>query len=118
VPLIRQYAPGEPAANGAPLVVEVAHRGAVSTVRLTGEVDLANADQLAATLLELYWDGDRHIDVDASDLDFIDAAGLSALVAVDRRLASSDGHLGLIGAKPSVQRLVCIAGLEHVLHLR
>jgi anti-sigma B factor antagonist len=118
VPLMNQYGAGEPAANEHRVVVEVSQCGAVSTVRLTGEVDLANADQLAAMLLGLYWDGNRHIDIDATNLDFIDAAGLSALIAVDRRLTSSDGHLGLIGAKPFVQRLVCIAGLERVLHLR
>jgi anti-sigma B factor antagonist len=118
VPVMNQSAAGEPGASDIRLVVEVSHCGAVSTVALTGEADLANADQLAAMLLELYWDGNRHIDIDATNLDFIDAAGLSALVAVDRRLASSDGHLGLIGAKPSVQRLVRIAGLERVLHLR
>jgi anti-anti-sigma factor len=50
---------------------------AETLVRISGEIDLANAAQLYAVLLE--HGGERRLVVDLSTLGYIDSAGLAAL---------------------------------------
>lgn len=52
--------------------------------RLSGEIDLRTHDALAAALGRL--DGHEDIHLDLSDLEFCDAAGLGAMVALAERV--------------------------------
>lgn len=52
--------------------------------RLSGEIDLGTHDVLAAALARLDGPGDIHLDL--HDLEFCDAAGLGAMVALAERV--------------------------------
>ena len=54
------------------LSIQVLHTDGTATVKLAGELDVAVASQLRDALRPL----DGHVTVDASELTFMDAAGL------------------------------------------
>jgi anti-sigma B factor antagonist len=55
-------------------------------VRLHGELDVAEVDELGAALGELATAGDDAVVLDLTDLTFCDSAGLGVLITLARRL--------------------------------
>jgi anti-sigma B factor antagonist len=95
------------------LKARVAFNGAVLTVRLRGELDVATADRFCDVLLDLMTEqGAPHLIVDAADLGFCDPYGLSALVRAANYTERSAGSITLTGARPLLTRLLRVTGLE------
>ncbi|MCO1657186.1 STAS domain-containing protein [Pseudonocardia humida] len=82
---------------------------------LSGELDLASIGQLRDTLSALRREGYRHVVLDLSGLDFLDAAGLGALVRADRLFRDGGATLVLTGLRPAQRRLLEITGLDRTL---
>lgn len=101
-----------------PFRVAVRSNASTSTAALSGELDISGADGLRDTLDDLHRRGHRLVEVDLSELDFLDAAGLSVLVRADRRFRDSGAELVLTGLRPAQRRLLEITGLDRVLTLR
>ncbi len=81
---------------------------------LRGELD-------AFTALLLRWRADdalalgsRHFVVDVTDVTFVDAAGLGALVRLHNAAQRLDGSITLIGADEHFRRACDLAGLTEV----
>ena len=89
-------------------------RESPAVVRATGELDLAAVPRLLSTLERLHGD----VDVDCSGLEFIDAAGLGALVRAHRACAARGARLAVVDPSPAVVRLLRLVRLDTVLHLR
>src|SRR4051812_2499354 len=85
-----------------------------ASVVLAGEIDLAVAPALRAHLGALCDGGARSVELEASGVTFIDSAGLSVLVAIDRRCREGKGGLTLRSPSPVVLRTLQIAGLLDV----
>ena len=49
---------------------------------------------------------------------FVDSAGLGALVAAIRQFRSRDRRVRIVGIRPNVFRLLCIAGLDRIVFLQ
>jgi anti-anti-sigma factor len=93
------------------LVVVVEPRAEATVVRLQGDLDLLGAGTLRRML-----DGPPAIggplEFDLAGLEFLDCAGLAALVEAERR-AAGDGHtVRLAGATGEVRRLLALTGLD------
>ena len=88
------------------------HRPVV--VRLLGELDLAAAPRLQSALAGL--DGD--VELDCSGLQFIDAAGLAALLEAQKACAAGGWRLVLVDPGPAVDRLLRLVELDTVLLIR
>jgi anti-anti-sigma factor len=73
--------------------------------RLSGEIDLRAHDALAAALARL--DGPGEIRLDLHDLEFCDAAGLGAMVALAERVWP-DGHVTLDGVSRQLSRVLTV----------
>ncbi|WP_345604079.1 STAS domain-containing protein [Pseudonocardia adelaidensis] len=94
-------------------------RGATGTaaVQLDGEIDFSNAGQVAGLADAL--GGASVIIVDLSDVTFLDAAGLTALLRLAARLSLSGRHLVLTGTDHHpVRRPLAICGLDSILDCR
>lgn len=89
------------------------HRGSPTVVRVNGELDLAGVPRLLSTLEPLHGD----VDVDCSGLDFIDAAGLGALVRAHKACAARGSRLAVVDPSPAVVRLLRLVRLDTVLLL-
>ncbi|GAA1027391.1 STAS domain-containing protein [Virgisporangium ochraceum] len=79
----------------------------VCVVRVTGDVDFATAGQLRDALLESAAGG-HPVVVDLSGVTFLDAAGLSALVAGRK---ATGGRLSVVGATGVAHRILILTGL-------
>ena len=82
-----------------------------------GELDLATASALDAALRECSRDTPGRLVVDLSDVPFIDAAGLRALIAARRRQDNAGGELLIASPSRQVARLLEIAGKRAGLHV-
>jgi anti-anti-sigma factor len=86
-----------------------------SDIRVTGEVDLATAPELRRRLDAVIAAGTGNIDVDLSDVAFLDSSGLAVLLAAHQ--AACDEHRRLTVRHPSkpVLRVLQVSGTVSVL---
>lgn len=82
-----------------------------------GELDIATADQLIDLARQFSADEVAHLRVDLAGLTFIDAAGLSALVRVDRLVSEHGGRLTLLRPPPVLLRLLEITSLRNTFRM-
>jgi len=85
------------------------------SLRLSGELDLASARAFTACIEGQVAEGHRHVHLDLSELVFVDATGLSALVQAHQRLLDQRGSLVIDAMSPRCRRLVEMVGLHHTL---
>jgi anti-anti-sigma factor len=78
--------------------------------RLTGEVDVSNADALDTELWG--WSHPGNMTLDLSGLEFIDSSGVRTLIDAVVRLRGSDHRMIVIGPSPPVERVFEILGLD------
>lgn len=101
-----------PTVSGVPdFTVAVGSCSGVDEVWLSGELDVQTAPQFRDALAGL----GGTIVVDVSNLQFIDAAGLSALVLANQRGAQPSGLLSVRGARGLVRRVIEVGGLGTLL---
>ena len=104
-------------ASGTTLDTSVSRSGGTVTVTLAGELDLATADGLRTRLVELGSadPAPERVVLDLSALDFLDASGISALLAGQRAVSQRGGCLVLRSPSRLVRRVVKVLDLDHVL---
>ena len=101
--------------TGQTLTTRIDARNGVTSIALTGELDMATASILNDQLTAVEQSDSRTIVLDLRDLRFIDSSGLHALVRAYRR-SETDGHrLLLVGANASARRLCEMTGTEFLL---
>ena len=96
----------EQAASQYAVVVEM-----TGVVEVSGELDIANAGEISAKLIDLAEGGERRLIVNLSGLKFVDAAGINAIYRVLEHVRRIGGAVYLVGARPSVHRIMRITGL-------
>jgi anti-sigma B factor antagonist len=82
-------------------------------VALSGELDVADAVRVAATLTALAANG-REIIVDLANLEFMDSSGLAALVRARRDARNVGLDVRLAAPRPQVRRILTITRLIDV----
>jgi len=89
------------------------------TLRVRGELDMANAHVLRSHLDALFEREDGDVMVDLSDVTFIDASGVEVLFSADAQLrVGGRRRLRILTPSRAVLRLLDLAGLtEHFAEL-
>lgn len=90
-------------------LVEICVGKSLRRVRLSGEVDISCANSLASTPVLC---GDTSVEVDVTDLGFIDAAGIGALIAARNRLERKGRQFTVTGAQGIIRRVFEIIGFD------
>lgn len=85
--------------------------GTDAVVAIRGELDLATIPMFSGFLDAAVADDRRTVVLDLSEVSFLDARGLGAIVLAVQRVAGSGGHLLLRAPSPVVRRLLHITGL-------
>jgi anti-sigma B factor antagonist len=81
----------------------------------TGELDIASAPVLEATVADLCASGAKTVVIDLSGLTFIDSTGLRAILTAQRICDSQSCGFSLVPGAKSIQRLFVLTGLlEHL----
>jgi anti-anti-sigma factor len=98
-----------------PFGIEHAVSGRRQALILSGDLDMAAATQLEATLAALPGDGVSELTVDLSRLTFMDSAGLHTVLNARAFCASHGAEFALVAGPPGIQRLFEITGLLDVM---
>lgn len=85
--------------------------GASSVVIIRGAVDAATAPQLAAVVDGMLPDVVTHLELDLTELTFLDSSGLSVVAEAIRKLQRVNGVLTLRNTPPMVHELLRITDL-------
>jgi anti-sigma B factor antagonist len=85
-------------------------RGKATVVRLGGELDLYNADEVRAALTQAIDAGTERIVVDMSEVEFVDSTALGVLIEA-RSKVGRDGLL-LAAPQPEARRTLQVSGLD------
>jgi anti-anti-sigma factor len=80
-----------------------------SIITVTGDIDLGTAENLLARITALIGSARRGIDLDLSEVTFIDCAGLRTLNAIDARVRANGATTRLTAMSPAVVRLFELA---------
>ena len=83
-----------------------------ATVRVTGELDIATADQAYAYLRDIVDSQAGPVTMNLAELTFCDAAGLGVLARVAGYAKRSGRSLKLTAARPSLLRIMRITGMD------
>ncbi|MFG2005436.1 STAS domain-containing protein [Spirillospora sp. NPDC048911] len=94
-----------------PLQVTAEPHDGLTVVRLRGELDIANADDLRR---ELHAARREHGDImilDLEDLEFMDSHGLSVIISCYKVTTAAGGGVSLAAPRPIVRRTLEVTGL-------
>jgi anti-sigma B factor antagonist len=88
-------------------------------VRIDGDVDLANADDIDHRVSNAYRPEIDHVVVDLGATTYLDSAGLAMLVRIASRLAAARTAMTVVAPEQSVaHRVISLSGLAAELSLR
>jgi len=91
----------------------VARRRGVSTILLSGELDLASAETVQALLLEqLEADGVAEVLVDLADVGFLDSTTLGVLIKALNFAEELGRGFRVVNPSPPAQRILALTGLD------
>ncbi len=86
-------------------------------VALVGEMDLASAPDVRARLNSYVDASPVWLVLDVADVEFVDSTGLGVLVGALRRVRGSGGDVRIAAARPAMQRVLSVTGLDQVFRL-
>ena len=95
------------------LYVDVSNERGVVVTAVRGELDIASADILSATLDKVA--NEERLVLDLSAVDFMDSSGLAVVLRQSMRRRDAGGTLHIRRPSLSVQRLLVFCCLEHLL---
>jgi anti-sigma B factor antagonist len=98
-----------------PFAITAAREGNSYVIRVEGELDLSECSQLESALRKAEASFATRILLDLDQLAFIDAAGLSVLVAAWRRSAVDGNRLQVTRGGGSVANMLRLTALDTVL---
>ncbi|MCD7778576.1 MAG: STAS domain-containing protein [Clostridiales bacterium] len=81
-------------------------------VKLTGEIDIFNSDDVKSALLEMLSEKEQNVYIDCKELSYIDSTGLSALVAILKKVKAYSGEVVLKNLLPNVFKVIKITNLD------
>jgi anti-sigma B factor antagonist len=90
-------------------------RGGASVVIPTGELDLATAPALEASLTRAFDEiGSGRVVLDLRELEFIDSSGLRTLLTARKRADEAGADFSLVAGHRGLERTLEIAGVHKV----
>lgn len=96
-----------------PGVLEIAVTG--SCLKLRGDIDISNCEQLRKTMQALFEDGHPQMQIDLEQVRYIDSVGVAAILKARAHLKQHNRELQLTGASAQVRRVFRLLGLEPLL---
>jgi anti-sigma B factor antagonist len=96
-------------------VCSVRRANGTAVIVLPEEVDITNADRVAAELASVLDAGTRMLVVDMTGTQYCDSAGLQALVRAQQRAAAAGTGLRLAASARAVLRVMQLTGADQVI---
>lgn len=89
----------------------------VARVHVRGDLDIQKAPRLISIVRDVTSRPVQRIDVDCRDVEFLDSAGVRALIVSRNEAQRGDIDLTLVDPSPVVERMVDLTGLAQLLPL-
>ena len=96
--------------------VERSEREGTTVLALHGELDISTTDELARAASGIA--PGTELVIDLTDLEFMDSAGLRALMNLDLRAREEGWTVSLTSPQPAVLRLLKLSGFEDRIPIR
>ncbi len=96
------------------MIKNVRRKDDVTVVEIAGRFDASTAPDVKAKLHKLIEDGNILLVINLKDLEFVDSAGLGALVSCLRRAAADGGDLRLADVPPFCKSIFELTRLTRV----
>src|SRR5262249_48820638 len=90
----------------------------VTVLHITGEVDIATAEQLQTAGEQALTSYAGTLRIDLSGVTFLDSAGIGALIAIRNKAGQTQHTLILDHPSERITRLLALTGLSDVFHLK
>jgi anti-sigma B factor antagonist len=97
------------------LTISSEREGDVHVIALSGELDLATADELEQELLRVEATDAESIVVDLAGLRFMDSTGVRVMITADTRSRANSQRLALLRGPDAVQRVFELTGVLDLL---
>lgn len=86
-------------------------------LKVSGEIDAYTAPQLKNKLIPLISENDREVQVDLSDVQYIDSTGLGVFIGALKIANEKGATYKLVGLQKRVKRLFSITGLDEMIDI-
>lgn len=100
------------AASSYPLHVDTVSGLDPALVRVCGDLDIESAPSLRALLVPLL---PRRVEMDLTDVTFIDSSGVNVLLSHHRHCREAGGRLTVIQSSKTVQQIFQLLGVDELL---
>ena len=100
-----------------PLALRTEHDHGAPRLVLSGELDLASAEELESKLKQLESSEPQLLMLDLRELEFMDSTGLRAVIAADARARERGARLVVIRAPDEVDRVFRLTRMDQHLEL-
>ena len=84
---------------------------------VSGEIDVYTAPMFKQAVVGLVTEGIKHLIIDMNGVTYMDSSGFGALLGATKRLRPEGGALHLVGAKPTVERMLHLTRLDTVIDM-
>ncbi len=98
------------------LSLELDSGAGVPIVAVRGEIDALTAPKLGERLQEVADEGHKDVQVDLSEVSYMDSEGIKVLIRL-RNTLGEDGEVTISGASGAVLRVLQISGLPKVFRI-
>ena len=88
-----------------------------TVIAVKGEIDMSNADQVWAALIEALATWTGSVVVDFAEVGFLDSQGINALLRVHKDCDFDAGRLSVRSPQPQVRKVLELTGLDMVLRI-
>ncbi|MCW1927657.1 STAS domain-containing protein [Bhargavaea beijingensis] len=99
------------------LQVDLREENSVQHFKVVGEIDAFTAPVLREKLSELTVQQGVKVEIDLSDVEYMDSTGLGVFVGYFKQVKESGGHVKITGLSPRLKRLFDITGLDEVMDI-
>jgi anti-sigma B factor antagonist len=89
--------------------------GSEATMRVAGELDMTTADQLTSEFGKLLQNGCGCLQIDLSEVSFLDSSGIKALLLCWQESSEVGKEFRVVGARPMARRVMSVSGVGAVL---
>ncbi|MFN4217408.1 MAG: STAS domain-containing protein [Brevinematales bacterium] len=98
-------------------MVSLEHRGAVSVLHISGNLDVSDSQLLEEMGKNLLQQGKISLVLDLKEVEYLHSSGARAFLVLLREVKSRQGLLILSGIQPNVQKTLEIIGLSGVFEM-
>ena len=86
-------------------------------IRVSGEVDVSNKEELNAAIADAQVTDAKEVEVDLTEVSYIDSSGIGVLVAAAHRASDSDTRFFVSHPQRNVARVLSMLGMGEELGL-